>query len=1626
MFKVDGSPVPAFGLALHNDELYFAPWYQGDMTVYAVNRESKNLAQVSRGVSPRPFSMIVVHKHMQKSPREQGIRFCEKQNSNDKTVRHRCSHLCANIGKDDYVCLCPSNSGLVLAPDGKTCVIPDQFLLVTSLDEGTISLIPKAIGGVQIQPDDVHDRVVIATSERPSAVVYDPVDEHQKILLADAQYSGEDGYAYVDPPSVTWIYSPEKNIYEHDSYSIPPERIRLPFGVTGYGDMSWFTDWELGGIVEIDPTTFGRDSVILKLKLNLSKPTGIFFVDRVSANVKNSPCLKNLCSHICVPDKTSAREYYCSCPKNTGLVIGTDGVQCKTPERFLLVADMNRILLQTLEDGYPDQTPGPVILYESPNMFSNIAGVVYDPIENYVYWSDNGIKHIARRKFFVTPPESIKDRDRTLEYEVMPYIENIGEINALTFDVENRLLVWTDSGRGSIEILSLRPGAIFHATAAAQREFPMGVALDATTGKIFWTEMGKQSGIWEMDFNGSDKKQVVPKSHYPASIVFDSLSQEIVLGDAKTVEMESYTSADFAPIHSSSFIEAGHLFSIATDGSNNYFSDWETQSVHTFSRDVSQGNTLIKNLIRPTQLFFNSGLAVADNGICMTNDIKCSHICLPADDGYDCKCPDNLYLAANYETCVATRGEIGEYGDLESYLDEYAASTEITPTTSAATTTTAIIIDESDFDSYVDNFNETDSEYDYDISNYDYEIIEDKPPVTSVTNSTTTTSTVTVTTPTTPTTTTGTTTETLPEIVAEFANCPEYTDNGIELQLDGGYTFSTIDNTRFNLTANSGGVDLDVVRSKSTPKKLRAGKQQMVEFEAYDSITNDTVKCGFLVDIIDTEPPRLVFCPNEMVISSFRKDLTSYVEWPMPEFKDNLGASNLNITMSHEPGFFPIGIHEILITATDQFGNSATCGFEVMVKQERPKMGCGYPPKPPNSELMCQTDADNFVQHCQVFCSDGYENALYLPQMTCNFTSLQHEEHIWLPALDANVCQKPAIAGASKTIQLTYDAPCIPDPSFYKSSIAVMKPQIQNQPRCETKARAGFCERPESFLQIECENEEKIRLNITVEIEETENMKTTATVLSYLDLVLEDIRVAAVEGSLTLTGSDQEEYIAQKAEELPSYSAYSSSPILGQLICDDGHKVVKDGCLKCPKGSRLYGNECELCRIGEYQEIPGTSKCFSCPAGKTTISVGTTSIFKCIDDIQETSSLLPFVIAGCAAGFIILLALVLCIVCVIHKKKRERQRKHLEAVQRHARNERAEQEKVEQLAQLEREREAREAEFARQRAERRAMMNALTIDQENQEPIPVENESENGSSSSDEDDDDDIAKPSQVESESGEDNEDDLDAEVAQTFEKAQENEPKSILRKVSKYEKGQAPSMNRMGLQSSLSMRSTNLPTASALNQMNSSGIVRHASIAGSMTGSQMMMMPPNSSVQRTPSMNLEGFNQQMMLQQMMTQGNYDMVRPSHQFSPAIATPPDSTYDVPRPSYPGSHVGSFVGSQGMPPPQHNQMSNMPPQHIQPPPPQMNNPHQRQGSYQGGFADPGQIQNFNQPQFMEGPPQGQMPNGFGPPGQQIPPHMQGPPGPHPGQHGPGPEQYDNMQFNNVPPFNMGPGPQGFY
>jgi hypothetical protein len=94
MFKIDGESVPAFGLALHNDNLYFSPWGQTDGIILAIDRQEPNKAikAISRGISAKPFGMAVVFEFMQEEKENERENFC-------KPGQHRCT-LCMNDDSD--------------------------------------------------------------------------------------------------------------------------------------------------------------------------------------------------------------------------------------------------------------------------------------------------------------------------------------------------------------------------------------------------------------------------------------------------------------------------------------------------------------------------------------------------------------------------------------------------------------------------------------------------------------------------------------------------------------------------------------------------------------------------------------------------------------------------------------------------------------------------------------------------------------------------------------------------------------------------------------------------------------------------------------------------------------------------------------------------------------------------------------------------------------------------------------------------------------------------------------------------------------------------------------------------------------------------------------------------------------------------------------------------------------------------------------------------------------------------------------------------------------------------------------------------------------------------------------
>ena len=93
----------------------------------------------------------------------------------------------------NYECTCPSYTGLVIGTDASTCVMPTEFLIFTSLDEGTINMIPTmipdGIGGEAYLMDSMEftNPSVLAHSSSPSAVAYDPLE--QRVYWSDVEES---------------------------------------------------------------------------------------------------------------------------------------------------------------------------------------------------------------------------------------------------------------------------------------------------------------------------------------------------------------------------------------------------------------------------------------------------------------------------------------------------------------------------------------------------------------------------------------------------------------------------------------------------------------------------------------------------------------------------------------------------------------------------------------------------------------------------------------------------------------------------------------------------------------------------------------------------------------------------------------------------------------------------------------------------------------------------------------------------------------------------------------------------------------------------------------------------------------------------------------------------------------------------------------------------------------------------------------------------------------------------------------------------------------------------------------------------------------------------------------------
>ncbi|XP_071787761.1 uncharacterized protein [Asterias amurensis] len=128
-----------------------------------------------------------------------------------------------------------------------------------------------------------------------------------------------------------------------------------------------------------------------------------------------------------------------------------------------------------------------------------------------------------------------------------------------------------------------------------------------------------------------------------------------------------------------------------------------------------------------------------------------------------------------------------------------------------------------------------------------------------------------------------------------------------------------------------------------------------------------SAECYFKVVVLDTQPPTVENCPDEIHETS--SDKISTVTWDEPQFADN-SKGDLNLTQSHQPGVeLAWGVHIVTYTATDAAGLESECQFRIRISLS----ACPYYPDPRNGAMAC--DQWLFGSFCRVYCNQGYEFA---------------------------------------------------------------------------------------------------------------------------------------------------------------------------------------------------------------------------------------------------------------------------------------------------------------------------------------------------------------------------------------------------------------------------------------------------------------------------------------------------------------------------------------------------------------------------------------------------------------------------------------------------------------------------
>ncbi|XP_007943117.1 low-density lipoprotein receptor-related protein 5 [Orycteropus afer afer] len=346
-----------------------------------------------------------------------------------------------------------------------------------------------------------------------------------------------------------------------------------PFALTLSGDTLYWTDWQTRSIHACNKRTGEKRREILSA---LYSPMDIQVLSQERQPHFHTQCEEDNggCSHLCL---LSPREpfYTCACP--TGVQLQDNGKTCKAgAEEVLLLArrtDLRRISLDT-----PDFTD---IVLEVDDIRHAIA-IDYDPLEGYVYWTDDEVRAIRRAYLDGSGAQTLVSTE-------------INDPDGIAVDWVARNLYWTDTGTDRIEVTRLN-GTSRKILVSEDLDEPRAIVLHPVMGLMYWTDWGENPKIERANLDGQERHVLVNTSlGWPNGLALDLQEGKLYWGDAKTDKIE-VINVDGTRRQTLLEDKLPHIFGFTLLGDFIYWTDWQRRSIERVHKVKASRDVIIDQL----------------------------------------------------------------------------------------------------------------------------------------------------------------------------------------------------------------------------------------------------------------------------------------------------------------------------------------------------------------------------------------------------------------------------------------------------------------------------------------------------------------------------------------------------------------------------------------------------------------------------------------------------------------------------------------------------------------------------------------------------------------------------------------------------------------------------------------------------------------------------------------------------------------------------------------------------------------------------------------------------------------------------------------------------------------------